>query len=178
MAEKFLGQVAIADLSSAVGICDGISKALSAVPAAGGSGYKVGDLLTLDGGTNMVADAVFAVARVDPNGAVVAVKSDRFRCGGYTAKPSNAVATTGGTGSGCTLTVTWSDDVPPCGATHAYVTVEAQTCRFRADGTAPTASVGTPMVPNAIFTFDCKLQDVQLIETTGTATATVVFAKS
>jgi hypothetical protein len=78
--------------------------AASAVPAAGGSSYVQNDKITLSGGTFGTA-AVFNVDTVDGGGAVLTVSVDTE--GDYTATPSNPVSTTGGTGSGCTLTVTW-----------------------------------------------------------------------
>ena len=79
--------------------------AASATVAAGGSGYVVGDILTLSGGTSTHV-ATFKVTTVS-SGAVTAVTP--VNGGAYTTPPGNPVSTTGGTGTGCTLTVTFAD---------------------------------------------------------------------
>jgi len=79
------------------------SQALSAVVAAGGTGYTVGDILTVVGGTGTAAQ--FRVLTAP--GGVVGTVTPHVR-GDYTATPSNPAATTGGTGGDdCTLTVTY-----------------------------------------------------------------------
>ena len=79
-----------------------VYKANSATISAGGSSYVVGDLLTVSGGTSRTP-TVFRVDAVS-GGAVTAVS---VRCRGYySALPSNPVSTTGGSGTGCTLTLT------------------------------------------------------------------------
>jgi hypothetical protein len=76
----------------------------SATIASGGTGYAVNDVVTLSGGTPVVA-ATFTVTAVS-GGVVTAVTSTNF--GTYSVLPSNPVGTTGGTGSGLTLNVTWA----------------------------------------------------------------------
>lgn len=78
----------------------------SAVVAAGGSGYTQNDTLTLSGGTSSTA-ATFNVDTVDGGGAVLTVSP--VVNGAYSVLPTNPVSTTGGTGAGCTLTVTWGE---------------------------------------------------------------------
>lgn len=74
--------------------------------AAGGSGYVVGEILTLSGGTSTTA-ATLEVAEVS-SGAVTAVHV--VHAGAYSVQPSDAVSTTSdGSGTGCTLNVTWQD---------------------------------------------------------------------
>lgn len=73
--------------------------------AAGGTGYSVGDILTVSGGTAGRA----AKAKVTSvSGGVVdgVVLTD---VGSYTADPTSPAATTGGGGSGATLTLTLAD---------------------------------------------------------------------
>jgi len=72
--------------------------------AAGGAGYTVGDILTASGGTFTLA-AQFEVTSVAA-GVVDGIKVARSGVG-YTATPGNPVSTTGGTGAGCTLTLTF-----------------------------------------------------------------------
>lgn len=78
---------------------------ISAIPtiAAGGTGYVLGDVLSLSGGTHTTTATVTVTAV--SSGAVTAVSVTQP--GVYSATPSNPVSTTGGTGTGCTLTVTW-----------------------------------------------------------------------
>jgi hypothetical protein len=66
----------------------------------GGTGYTVGDILTLVGGTGTAA--TYTVSTVS-SGVVTAIS---FTSGGaYTTIPTNPVSTTGGTGTGATLTI-------------------------------------------------------------------------
>jgi surface protein len=76
--------------------------------AVGGVGYTVGDVLTVVGGTLGVGSksAEIKVATIDGAGAVLTTTLHRGS-GNYDTQPANAAATTGGTGSGCTLTLTW-----------------------------------------------------------------------
>lgn len=77
----------------------------AAVVAAGGTGYRVGDLLTVSGGTNAQRSARLYVSAVDAGtGAVTGVAVDDP--GVYGALPANPAATTGGTGAGATFTLT------------------------------------------------------------------------
>lgn len=77
-------------------------KVLGATVAAGGTGYKVGDKVTVSGGTLSRA-AVARVRTVGASGAVTAV--DLLDSGIYGALPANPAATSGGSGAGCTLTL-------------------------------------------------------------------------
>ena len=76
----------------------------AATIASGGTGYALSDVVTLSGGTPVVA-ATFTVTAVT-GGVVTAVSSTNF--GTYSVLPSNPVSTTGGTGTGLTLNVTWA----------------------------------------------------------------------
>lgn len=77
----------------------------SAAVAAGGTAYSVGQTLTAVGGTG--TPATFTVASlVGADGTAVATVT-MATPGAYTVPPANPVATTGGTSSDCTLTVTW-----------------------------------------------------------------------
>lgn len=92
-------------------------EATSATVGAGGTGYSVGDVLTLVGGTFSVA-ARFEVASVS-SGAVTAV--NLLTEGVYTVAPSNPAATTSTAGTGCTLSVSYSASLQDSnGATPAY----------------------------------------------------------
>lgn len=85
--------------------------AVSATVAAGGTGYAVGNLITLSGGLGIgsfsdVSAAVFQVATVS-SGVVTGVTL--VTAGSYQELPTTptAVPVTGGAGSGCTLNVTF-----------------------------------------------------------------------
>ena len=80
----------------------------AATVSVGGSGYTVGDVLNVVGGTLGVGTepAQVRVATTDGSGAVLTVTVKRGS-GNYDTQPANAAATTGGTGAGCTLTLTW-----------------------------------------------------------------------
>lgn len=70
---------------------------------AGGTGYLVGDLLTISGGTQNIP-ATFIVTTVSAGGVVTGIK---LNVGGqYQTAPSNPASTTGGNGTGCTITLT------------------------------------------------------------------------
>lgn len=77
--------------------------AVSATVSAGGTGYTAGDQLTVSGGTSS-RPAIFQVATA-PAGVVGTVTL--VDPGDYTTTPGNPASTTGGTGTGCTLTVTY-----------------------------------------------------------------------
>jgi hypothetical protein len=70
---------------------------------AGGTGYVVGDVLTVQGGTYAV-QAVLRVTSVSA-GAVTGVSVQEE--GNYSVTPTNPAAVTGGSGSGATFTITW-----------------------------------------------------------------------
>jgi hypothetical protein len=72
--------------------------------ASGGTGYTVGDTLTIVGGTSTTT-ATVSVTSVS-GGVVTAVSVGNQ--GVYSVAPSNPVSTTGGTGTGCTLTLDWN----------------------------------------------------------------------
>ena len=73
--------------------------------AAGGTGYTVGDTLTVVGGTSISGAATLTVNSVS-GGVITAVFNLNFA--GYTVLPTNPVSVTGGTGSGATFNLTYS----------------------------------------------------------------------
>ena len=76
-----------------------------AVLAAAGTGYSVNDVLTLSGGTSTVA-ATITVSTVNAStGAITAFAISNP--GNYTVMPTSPVSTTGGFGTGATVTATW-----------------------------------------------------------------------
>jgi hypothetical protein len=178
-----MGQVNVAarqltSLAAAVSLCNGISRALSAVVTAGGTGYKIGDILTVSGGTNIARAAQFVVDDVDPTGIVTRVRLFLNRSGGYTATPANAAATTtNGAGSGCTLTVTYQSGGPPEDATSALVQAESQAVRYRDDGTDPTASVGATLASGDSVVLTGDLSSYKFIEQAASAKLNITFMR-
>jgi hypothetical protein len=85
----------------------------SAIVAAGGAGYTVGDVLPLDGGTVVPGQtgASVTVATIGGGGAVLTVSVNAI--GNYTVLPPNGTTTTGGTGTGCTITGTYAGGLFP-----------------------------------------------------------------
>jgi hypothetical protein len=71
-----------------------------------GTGYTVGDVLTVSGGTGTAA--TLTVDAVDDFGEVTQVSVTTG--GAYTVNPTNPVSVTGGTGSSCTLNLVIADD--------------------------------------------------------------------
>ena len=86
---------------------------LTAYPGTGGgTGYKLGDILTLAGGTGTAATVlVTALGNTSGAGPVLAVQL--ATPGAYSIPPTNPVGTTGGTGTGCTLTCEFGNGIPP-----------------------------------------------------------------
>lgn len=91
---------------------------LSATVSAGGTGYAVNDEIDLDGGlgigvSNLVSLGTFVVATVSGSTVLTVTPKALFK-GNYEETPSNPAATTAsvGTGTGCTLTVTYESRVP------------------------------------------------------------------
>lgn len=77
----------------------------SSALTAAGTGYTVGDILTLSGGT-FTTPAKLQVTTIGTSGAITGFSIYNF--GNYTAAPANPVSVTGGFGSAATFTITWS----------------------------------------------------------------------
>ena len=103
-----------------------VETAVSATVAAGGTSYQVGDVLTSVGGWSVVQSgsnlpssatanpATWTVSSVS-GGAVTGVTVNNP--GAYLTLPAATVSTTGGSGTGCTLTPTYT---PPWSGSPAY----------------------------------------------------------
>lgn len=74
-------------------------------PANPGTGYTVGDVLTVVGGTGTAA--TYRVTAVDAVGAVTAI--ELVSSGDYTVQPTSPMQTTGGAGTGCRLRLKYAD---------------------------------------------------------------------
>lgn len=67
----------------------------------------------------------------------------------------------------------------PDGANIAVIEVNSggQSVRWRDDGTAPTASVGTELLPGSQLTYSGNLAAIQFIQTAASATLNVSYYK-
>ena len=72
--------------------------------ASGGTGYAVGNVLSVVGGTSLIGAATLTVTAVS-GGVITAVSSTNFAA--YSVLPSSPVSVTGGTGSGATFNPLW-----------------------------------------------------------------------
>ncbi|SEL24143.1 Lysophospholipase L1 [Kosakonia sacchari] len=82
---------------------------LSAVSiSSGGTGYTVGNVLTVVGGTSAAAASITVVS-VSSEGAITAAAVGRP--GVYTATPANPASVTGGSGTGAIFNLTWNAGV-------------------------------------------------------------------
>jgi hypothetical protein len=59
--------------------------------------------------------------------------------------------------------------------TFALIICETQNVRWRDDGTAPTASVGMPLIPGVPLQYDGDLTKVQFIEQAGSAKLNISY---
>ena len=179
-------QSQITNFDTACGLGKGLSTLNAAKIAAGGSGYVVGDVLTIHGGT---ADtkATFIVTSVDTIAGVAGVITGiRLDVEGiYTAAPTSPNSAdasaagnnpNGGAGTGVSLTFTVNADTVPSQALWAEVTAEGADVRWRDDGVAPTANVGMLLKQIAgggsnqetePLTFFSPLSNVKIIDTGG-----------
>ena len=116
-------------------------------PAVGGTGYTLNDVLTLVGGT-FTQVAQFIVTGVS-SGVVTQVTRSNTNFGVYSVLPSSIAATTGGTGTGCTLNTRW-EVLPPTITNAGSGYIEQPTVTFSGgggSGAAAYASVGsTPVI--------------------------------
>ena len=113
----------------------------TATVSAGGSGYLVGDVLTISGGTG--TGGTLTVATL--SGSAVATVTIT-NAGIFTALPSNPVSVTGGTGTGATFTLGWGVNTIVVGnAGSGYV--EQPTVTFSSGSATAYATVGsTPVI--------------------------------
>lgn len=110
--------------------------------ANGGTGYTLNDVLTAVGGTGTAAQ--FTVTGVSA-GVVTQVTRSNSVFGTYTALPTSPAATTGGTGTGCTLNMLY-EVLPPTITTAGSGYIEQPTITFSGgggSGAAATARVGS-----------------------------------
>jgi hypothetical protein len=65
----------------------------------------------------------------------------------------------------------------PAGATYAQIRAETQDVRWRDDGGAPTAAVGTPLAAGETLNYDGDLSAVRFIEQAASAKLNVSYYK-
>lgn len=63
----------------------------------------------------------------------------------------------------------------PDGATMAVMVAETQDVRWRDDGTAPTGSVGMPLVAGEYYVYTGQLRQIQVIEQAASAALNVTY---
>jgi phosphotransferase system HPr-like phosphotransfer protein len=115
----------------------------TATVAVGGTGYTLNDTLTVVGGTTIDSAVQFQVTGV--SGGVVTTVS-RTTNSRYSALPSSPSTTTGGTGTGCTLNVTfYSPQISITTAGAGYV--EQPTITFSGTGTSAAAYATVGSIP-------------------------------
>lgn len=184
MGMKSICNIKVSSLNTAKTICAGISRVESATVSAVGSGYLVGEILSVAGGTALVV-AKLRVLTINHLGGVTSVdiRQDDHQ-GAYTSKPSDAVSVTGGTGSGATFTLTWRDNTAPGGCNVALVQAQAQDVYYRLDGGTPVAGTATGTVLKAaglgsisLVLYDAQIYTAKFIEATTSATMYVEFAR-
>jgi hypothetical protein len=126
---------------------------LTATIQAGGSGYTAGDVLTVTGGTTAEPAMQYTVSTVS-SGAVTAVTATRFAS--YSVLPTNPASVTGGTGTNCTLNITYGLSATSLSITNAgsgYV--QQPTVTFSGgggSGAAAHATVGSDTTLRSIGT--------------------------
>ena len=124
--------------------------AISATVSAGGSGYVVGDVLTVSGGTQ-TGKAEFQVATL--SGSAVATVS-LLQAGTYTTLPTNpAATTTGGAGTGATLTVSWGVELITVTATGSGYIAPPTVVFSVGNATATAVIIAGPPSGSAIQVF-------------------------
>jgi hypothetical protein len=108
----------------------------------GGTGYTVGDVITLVGGTPQAGAGTFTVATV--SGGVITSIGASSNFARYITLPTNPVSVTGGTGAGALITASWVvGDLAVTTAGSGYI--EQPTVTFSGgggSGAAAYASVG------------------------------------
>ena len=115
--------------------------------ASGGTGYTLNDVITLSGGTSTTT-ALVTVSAVS-GGVVTGITLSN--AGVYTVLPSNPISTTGGTGTGLTLTGAWgvrSGGFTITAAGSGYV--EQPTITFSSGTAAAYATVGSGTVVRSL----------------------------
>lgn len=118
----------------------------TAVISAGGSGYLVGDVLTLSGGTFSTVATVTVATLSGSAVATVTITGS----GTYSALPTNPVSVTGGTGAGATFNLTWAVQTTFTITNAGSGYVEQPTVTFSSGTAAAYATVGAGTIVKSI----------------------------
>jgi hypothetical protein len=92
----------VVEVDSVIGASSSIIATVNSTPTAAGTGYTVGDILTISGG-NLGAVIVTSISGGNPTGPVTGVQLVSSGSGGYATGAGKA--TTGGTGTSCTIEI-------------------------------------------------------------------------
>jgi hypothetical protein len=68
-----------------------------------------------------------------------------------------------------------SNLTPPTGATQAVISVSAAPVRYRDDSTAPTATLGVPVLAGATITYSGGLAVIRFIPQSGTPVLDIAY---
>jgi len=117
-------------------------EATAVVIAVAGTGYVVGDKVTIVGGSG----SHDCVVNIDTVSATVPTAVSVYSAGQYKTTPSNPASTSGGTGSGLTLTMTWT----PSAAEIKYLMIHNTTSDQYVGWRAFTQST-----PDAAYLLEC-----------------------
>ena len=147
-------------ISSAVRVTNGIIT-VNTTPTAGGTGYTVGDLLTLSGGTN----GRVRVESIDPSTGAVLTVSLYSAGSGYTVASGIATTPITAGGTGCTIQVT--------STTGTIGVITTSTLHDLLLGDTITFKGATEAAWNTTYTVT-GIQSLTVIEVQTTATATAV----
>jgi hypothetical protein len=145
----------------------------TATVQSGGTGYTNGDVLTIVGGTAITSAATYTVTGVS-GGAVTSVTPLNFNQ--YSVLPTNPVSTTGGTGSGATLNLTYGIGTVAFTITNAgsgYV--EQPTVTFSGgggSGAAAYATVGSGTIIRSLGATGAQSIDFQGASSSNTSVPT------
>jgi hypothetical protein len=127
--------------------------------SAGGSSYVVGDEITVSGGTAGEA----AIVRVTSVSSGVVTGVDLIHAGTYTATPSSPAATTGGSGSGATIALTFTDQISDWPRTDV----------FDCDGDSVDSTTYPTQLKEAQFELAYSLTQQGDIETAGDTSSNI-----
>jgi len=103
-------------------------EATAAIISVAGTGYTEDDKVTVVGGSFTEA----TVVNIDSESGGVPTAVSVYSAGDYVTTPGNPAATSGGTGSGLTLTVTWDDSVEEWKSLMIHNTTSDQYIGWRA----------------------------------------------
>lgn len=137
-------------------------QAATAAIGTAGTGYTVGDVLTVSGGVQgpVGVDATFTVATITGGGGTGPVGTVTVATvGNFEEVPANDVAVTGGTGSACELTVTW--------ATATKAENDEQVCMLVGTGLAGADEIHVMIRPYTITSGVDDAYNWQLLGATG-----------